>query len=82
MVRGYQRRATEKQERELDKWRRLRILAVLQLNAHRGENDAALTPEEWMPLPGDSLPKAPLVLSPEQVEAEYAHTATLDADLN
>lgn len=32
---------------------------VLHLNTHRGENEPAITPEEWMPLAGDP-PAAPL----------------------
>lgn len=74
MARGYRRR-------EADAWRHTRLLATIYTNIHRGENDPALTPQEFMPLPGDVLPEVPPALNPEQVEAEFARVATLDKDL-
>lgn len=81
MVRGYIRREKVEQDRQTDAWRRTRILATILLNAHRGENDPAITPEEFMPLEGDPLPEAPHQYSAEEVEAEFARLTTLDADL-
>jgi hypothetical protein len=74
MARGYRRR-------EADAWRHTRLLATIQTNIHRGQDDPALTPEEFMALPGDVLPERPHQLTPEQVEADFARTADLDKDL-
>ncbi|MGI4822246.1 MAG: hypothetical protein ACRYFV_13635 [Janthinobacterium lividum] len=82
MVRGYERRQKHKQAREVDKWRRTRLVATILLNAYRDpKKTSAYVPEKWLPLLGDILPEPPKELTPEEVEAEFARTKVLDADL-
>ncbi|MVN78919.1 hypothetical protein GO988_21530 [Hymenobacter sp. HMF4947] len=76
MVRGYQRRAAAKQERQLEKWRQTRLVATILRNAHRGPNDVALTPEEFLALPGDRPPLPPM--DEETFDATMARLAEFD----
>lgn len=76
MGRGWQRRNAEH-------WRPHRLVATILHNANRGPKDPALTPEQFLPLYGDPLPEPPPPpLTEEEVEAEFARTQSLDADLN
>jgi hypothetical protein len=76
MARGYLRRQEEKRERELDKWRRTRLVATILVNAHRGPNQLGQTPEEFMALPGDPPPAPPM--SEETFEETMARLAEFD----
>jgi len=74
--RGYLRRTAQRD-------RPLRLIATMLHNAHRGPKDPALLPEQLLPLYGDPLPEPPPPpLTEEEVEAEFARTKSLDADLN
>jgi len=53
MCRGYHRR-------NANQWRQTRLLATLQLNAHRPAHALPFVPEEWMPLYGDAPPTPPM----------------------
>ncbi|WP_232341339.1 hypothetical protein [Hymenobacter ginkgonis] len=72
MCRGYHRRQTEG-------WRRTRLLATVLVNLHRDAKTPALSPEELLPLPGDTLPEAAPDLTPEDVEALWALLDERDA---
>jgi hypothetical protein len=76
MARGYLRRQDEKRERELDKWRRTRLVATILVNAHRGPNQLGQTPEEFMALPGDPPPAPPM--SEETFDETMARLAEFD----
>jgi len=59
----------------------MRLLAAIMLNVNRAEGEPAQTPEEVFWLYGDPLPELPQVLTPAEVEAEFARVADLDKDL-
>jgi hypothetical protein len=67
MQRGYSRRT-------MDAWRHTRHLANLLRNLNRGENDAATTDAQYLPLPGDDEYGRHLESTtiPERTPAEYA----------
>ncbi len=72
--RGYHRRVA-------DHKRPLRWLGTILLNVNRAEGEPALTEEEAMWVYGDPVPEAPIMLTPAEVEAEWARVAALDKDL-
>lgn len=76
MARGYLRRQEAKREREVDKWRRTRLVATILVNAHRGPSQLAQTPEEFLALPGDPPPTPPM--SEEDFDATMARLAEFD----
>jgi hypothetical protein len=66
MARAYQRRCKTKEQREIDKWRRTRLVATILRNVNRGENEPSLTPEEFLPLPDDAPPQPVEVMSEDE----------------
>ena len=75
MCRGFHRR-------QVEQWRHTRWIAAELRNGLRAPGEAGVSLHEILPLPGDELAEAGPVLTPEQIEAEYARVAVLDRDLN
>ena len=61
------------------RWKRTRLLATVLLNINRAEGEAALSPEDVLPLPGDPPPPPPM--SAEDFAEADARIAALDTDL-
>ena len=81
MARGYQRRQAEQQHWQADQWRRTRWLGTILLNVNRDPKTPAIQPEEVFWLLGDAPPEVVVAKTPQEVEAEFARTQTLDKDL-
>lgn len=76
MAWGYKRRQERREHDEVEQWRRTRLVATILVNAHRGPNQLAQTPEEFMPLPGDPPPAPPM--SEETFDETMARLAEFD----
>ena len=77
-LRDYLRRANGYHRQQTEQWRHTRLLATVLLNVNRASDDAPLTPEEVMPLPGDA--PAVVAMSEETFTQELARVAVLDSD--
>lgn len=76
MAWGYKQRQKREEHAQVEGWRQTRLLATILVNAHRGPNQLAQTPEEFMELPGDPPPAPPM--SEEDFEATMARLAEFD----
>jgi hypothetical protein len=70
--RGYRRK-------QVDAWRRARLLATLLVNIHRDPKTPAVTPEALLPLLGDVLEPSTTPSSAEEIAALWAELDERDA---